>query len=83
MTARYKYEFGKRWNVRLPRDDIAYLVHRMHCSTDDDTVAGDILDRCRQANIPVSMHDACKQYALLVHRRQKDLYYAVLRGEMR
>lgn len=83
MSTRYKYEFRKRWDVRLPRHDIKYLVERHHCATDDDTIAADVLDRLKHSEIPQSMWKACRRYALLVHARQKKLYYAVLRGDMR
>jgi uncharacterized protein len=83
MTTQYRYEFGRRWNARLPRNAIKYLVERYHCATDDDTIVGDLLDRLKQSKIPQSMWDACRRYALIVHHRQKDMYYRVLRGDMR
>jgi hypothetical protein len=56
----YRYEYGKRWNERLPRNDIKFLVNRMHCGTDDDTVANEILIRCEEKRHPcqhvVSLH---------------------------
>lgn len=80
---KYKHEFGKRWNERLPRDSIKYIVNRIPCWTDDETVVEMVLTRCQASKIPENMLGACKRYALLVHARQKDLYYAVLRGDMR
>jgi hypothetical protein len=79
----YRYEYGKRWNAQLPRRDIAFLVHRMHCGTDDDKVVSDILERCEKSGIPQRMWPACKRYALLVHREQQQLYFDVLKGNIK
>jgi hypothetical protein len=80
----YRYEYGQRWNSLLPRRDIAFLVHRMHCGTSDEEVIATILARATKSGIPESMLPACARYALYVHREQANLYRHVsLRLERR
>lgn len=76
----YRYEYGQRWNAKLPRDGIKFLVHRWHCDTPDVKVQEDIRRRCIKSSIPVNMHKTCMKYALCVHNEQRNLYRYVLRG---
>ncbi len=78
----YSYEYGQRWNAQLPRNDIRFLVHRMHSGTENEQVANEILARCESSGIPRHMWAACKRYALCVHNAQRSLYYRVLRGSL-
>ncbi len=78
----YRYEYGKRWNAKLPRNSIKFLVHRIHCDTPDVKVQEDIRLRCVTSNISTNMHKACMKYALCVHNEQRNLYHDILRGRI-
>jgi hypothetical protein len=77
MTS-YCYEYGKRWNSLLPRNDIRFLVSRMHCATPLEEVSKIIRQRAIQSNIPTRMLKACEQYATCVHIEQQKVYYSVV-----
>ena len=75
MTARYAYEYGRRWDRRVPRTDIRWFVDRLHVGTPDDDIAADI--RRRATGLPgytPAIIEASIRYALLRHARNRDLY---------
>lgn len=76
----YRYEYGKRWNSLLPRNDIRFLVHRMHCGTPIDEVKATIRQRAIASNIPARMLNTCEAYAECVHREQQATYRYVMGG---
>lgn len=77
---KFVYEYGHRWNLKLPRNDIRFLVRRMHCSTPEAEVQETIRLRCIDSNIPINMHKACMRYASCVHNDQAFLFHSVCRG---
>jgi hypothetical protein len=42
---RAAYEYGKRWNVKIPRYDIGWLIDRVHVGQADSEVASEIEGR--------------------------------------
>ena len=70
----YSYEYGQRWNAKLPRRDITYVVYKQHCGTSDKQVSDVIREKCEEAGIPPRMIPACIRYALIVHAKQRDLW---------
>lgn len=78
--AGYAYEYGKRWNVQLPRRDITTVVRRFHCATPTEEVVTEVERIARASRIPERMIAACRRYAALAHQDQADLYHRVMRG---
>ena len=84
MVAKYAYEFGKRWNVKTPRQDIKWLMSHIHVGTSDSEIERDLRSRCegREGYTP-SIIRQCVNYALLCHRENQELYRYVTRGLVR
>jgi hypothetical protein len=75
---KYAYEYGKRWDARVPRVDLCWLMGRVHVGTPDETVAEDI--RQRTKGFPPTVVRQSIAYALECHRRNQCLYTHVMRG---
>jgi hypothetical protein len=74
MATQYRYEFGKRWDARVPRADIHWLMGRVHVATADDEIAADIRRRCAdQPGYTAAIVRQSVAYALECHKRNRDL----------
>ena len=69
----YRYEFGKRWDARVPRGDIHWLMGRVHVGTPDTEVAADIRKRCTAPGYTSSIVRQSIAYALECHKRNRAL----------
>lgn len=73
------YEYGKRWNPKVPRNDIRWLVSRIHVGTSAVEIESDIRKRCVGPGYTESIVKQSVAYALECHRRNRDLYCRVMR----
>jgi hypothetical protein len=78
--ADYRYEYGKRWDARVPRADINWLMGRVHVSATEDEIAADITRRCNAPGYTPALIRQSVKYALECHKRNRDLYNHVVRG---
>jgi hypothetical protein len=76
-----KYEFGKRWDDKLPRYDLKWFMGRVHVGTPDSEVEADIRRRC--AAWPPRMIGQAVAYALECHKANQGLYRYVMGGSYR
>ncbi len=76
----YRYEYGKRWDARVPRGDINWLMGRVHVGTDETEIAADIRKRCTAPGYTPAIVRQSIAYALECHKRNRDLYSRVMRG---
>jgi hypothetical protein len=69
-------EYGRTWDARVPRGDISWLMGRVHVATPDSEIEADLRRRCAGAGstIPADLVDECVQYALAVHKANRDLF---------
>ena len=77
MKTVYRYEYGKRWDEHVPRNDIRWLMGRVHVGTCAAEIEADIRDRC--AKNPAFTPSLIKQsiaYALECHKRNRALFDA-------
>ena len=78
--AQYVYEYGKRWDARIPRGQISFLINKLHVSTPDIKIENDIRERIAHTEIPDWTPSLTKQsirYAIAVHRANQNLYRRV------
>jgi uncharacterized protein YbaP (TraB family) len=78
----YAYEFGKRWNVKTPRRDIAYRIGAMHVGTavaEIEAVIQEALDKAGPEFTP-AIKRQCLAYARIVHDRNLAMYRRVMGG---
>jgi hypothetical protein len=78
---KYVGEFGKRWDVRVPRNDIRWLMGNRHVATPDSEIEAEI--RCRVGNDPRFTPSLIRQsvaFALECHKRNRELFNHVMRG---
>ena len=82
MPTKYAYEYGKRWNVKTPRNDIRYVVGNMHVSTSDSDITAEVEKRLAKAGpeFTAAIRRECIEYALRYHTANRDLYHHVMRG---
>ncbi len=76
----YRYEYGKRWDARVPRYAIAYAVANKHVGESDETIAYEIATRCTAPGYTPALIRQSVAYALECHRRNRELYRHVMRG---
>lgn len=74
MATTYCYEYGKRWDARVPRGDISWLMGRVHVGTTCAEIEADIRKRCTAPGYTESLIKQSVAYALECHRRNRDLY---------
>lgn len=72
--AQYRYEYGKRWDARVPRADIHWLMGRVHVATSADEIAADITRRCNAPGYTPAIIRQSVAYALECHRRNRALF---------
>ena len=77
MATKYVGEFGKRWDERVPRSAISWLVNRLHVGTSDETIAADIRSRCTAPGYTESIIKQSIAYALECHRHNQAIYRRV------
>lgn len=80
--AQYAYEYGKRWNVKTPRNAIAFKVDRLHVSTPLPEVIT-LIEQAIPANdkgYTAAIRKQCVVYAMLRHTANFDLYNRVMKG---
>lgn len=83
MTAHKRVsQYGKRWDARVPRSDIAWLVGRLHVSESNESIAADIRSRCTAPGYTESIIRQSIAYALICHARNRGLYQRVMRGSV-
>ena len=78
--AQYRYEYGKRWNAKVPRTDIKWLMSRVHVNTPDEQIAEDIRSPCIAPEYTASIIRQSIDYALECHHRNQTLYAKQMRG---
>lgn len=74
----YRYEYGKRWDSRVPRTAIYWLMGQVRVSTPEDEVAADIRRRCTAPGYTPALIRQSVAYALICHQRNRDLYAHVI-----
>jgi len=74
----YRYEYGKRWDARVPRNDIRQLVSRIHVGTSEAEIAEDIRKRCNAPGYTATIIRQSVAYALECHKRNRELYCYVM-----
>jgi len=84
--AEYRYEFGKRWDARVPRAAISWLMGRVHVGTPDSEIEANIRRRIAKSDsaglyTPALVRQSIA-YALACHRRNGDLYKRVMSGRL-
>jgi hypothetical protein len=84
MTHKRVSEFGKRWDERVPRAAISWLVGRFHVGTSDKEIEKAIRVRITtspdKAKYTESLITQSVAYALECHRRNRGLYNDVMGG---
>lgn len=73
-------EFGRKWNVKVPRGDIHWLSGQWHVSRSDDEIAADIRSRCTAPGYTENLIQQSIAYALECHKRNRELYRHVMNG---
>ncbi len=76
----YRYEYGKRWDARVPRNDINWVMGRTHVSTPNEDVEADIRKRCSGPGFTPSIIRQSIAYAVECHRRNRLIYDRVTCG---
>lgn len=77
-------EFGKNWDVRIPRGQIKWLVDKMHVSLTNDQVREQMRERCkRDARFTPGLVRQCEEYAVICHERNYLLYRKVMTGNLK
>lgn len=74
-------EFGRRWDARVPRNHIKWLMGRVHVGTSNDEVQADIERRCAASpGFTPALIRQSVAYALECHKRNRELYVHVMRS---
>jgi len=84
----YRYEYGKRWDARIPRSQIGRMIDRLHVSASDDDITAELapgIDGCVRDNglkpkTANAFRRQCIAYAIERHRRNRELFSHVMRG---
>lgn len=77
----YRYEYGQRWDARIPRNAVAFLINRLHVSATTAEVEKLIRDRCAKSEgFTPRLTAQAVAYALAVHDANCRLYQYVMRG---
>lgn len=74
------YEYGKRWDERVPRGDINWLMGRVHVSATEAEIEADIRKRCNAPGFTPGLVNQSVAYALECHKRNRALYARVMGG---
>lgn len=86
MSEKYAYEFGKRWDRRVPRFAIARIVDKYHVAMPDDEITADIRTRIEASPQRDQYSKAIIRqslaYALECHKRNQGLYRRVVSGRI-
>lgn len=78
---KYRYEYGKRWDARVPRRDVNYLMGRVHVGTPDAEVEADIRRRCEgKPGYTPGLVEQSVRYAIECHQRNRELFRHVMGG---
>lgn len=74
-------EFGKRWDERVPRGLIKWLMARVHVGTPKAEIVADIERRCagNPAFTPALVRQSIA-FALACHNENRALFNHVMRG---
>lgn len=78
MKPTYVYEFAQRFDSRVPRRDISWLVARYHVATPDSEIESWIRARAPK-DCPETLVRHCVRYALACHHENFKTYCAVMR----
>lgn len=80
MTTKYAYEYGKRWNARTLRRDIAWVVGNLHVGTTESEISAEIEKRLAKAGpeFTPAIRRECVAYAQLVHQANRSLFRRVV-----
>ena len=74
-------EFGRRWDARVPRSDIHFLVNKFHVGMADEAIEAEILRRIGDdARFTPSLRRQCVAFAIACHNANRDLFVKVTRG---
>ena len=80
MKTQYVGEFGMKWDARVPRSAISWLVNRLHVSVTDAEIEQDIRGRCTAPGYTESLLNQSVKYAIECHNRNRGLYRDVVNG---
>lgn len=82
MPTKYAYEYGRRWNVKTPRNDIGWIVDQHHVGESEENIKQEIERRIPKDNpaFTESIRKQCIEYALLRHKKNYELYLSVAKG---
>lgn len=79
MTTKYAYEFGKRWNVKTPRQSVKYLLNQVYVGAPFADIEADLLNRMTGAEgFTDSIIRETIEYARIVHTRNGDRYRKIM-----
>ncbi len=79
----YRYEYGKRWDARVPRYAISHKLGKLHVGTPDAAIEALIREACKAPGFTPSLIRQSVAYALECHKRNRDLYQYVTGGSIR
>lgn len=65
---------------QVPKKQIEWIMGNVHVGTPDAEVVADWQKRCARAKLAPALAKACIAYALKIHRKNQDLYNAVMSG---
>ena len=74
--SKYVYEFGQRFDARVPRRDIAWLVGRYNVAKPESEIEAWIRDRAK--DFPETLIRHCVRYAIACHRKNFQTYCWVM-----
>lgn len=77
MRTKYVSEFGQRFDSRVPRRDIAFLVGRFHVSKPDSEIETWIRSRAPK-DCPETLVRHCVRYAITCHHENFKTYCWVM-----
>jgi hypothetical protein len=77
---KYAYEYGKRWDARVPRCHVSFLLGRTHVGTPFEEIEADLRRRMEgDSKFTPTLVRQTIEYARIVHQRNFDLYRKVMK----
>ena len=68
--------------LELPKQSIQWLVACFHVSTSDDEIRAEIRKHCTSTDWTPARILAAEKFAVKCHRKNQDLYHAVMTGRL-
>lgn len=76
-------QYGRKWDVRIPRGDLRLLMGRVHVGTPDNEIRQQIRERianCIDARWTDELIEQAADFAVACHHENQGLYVRVTRG---